>query len=734
MSFLESALKLANMGFHVFPLEVNGKLPIIKDYPNRATKDEEQIRKWWTDPVMKIEKPYNIGISTSHYNCSQALVVVDVDNKNDKRGSDEVLKLEMEGFPFGPTFTQSTPTGGQHIVYKAPGPVKQGVSVLGKGLDIRSKGGYIVGWGSEIDGVMYKAYQGCSEINDCPQWILNACSRVVEREEKHVKIEDLNLQRAIMRAGHYLEKEAPLAIEGDGGDMTTFKVAARLKDFGVDKVTALELLCDLWNDRCEPPWDPMELEKKVENAFGYGLKSQGAESPEAQFKPVINDSEPEMSDKNYLQQMNEKYALIFGDGNHTVLHETVDEKGRPRRVFMTEVSFKRKFSPKLIQQGKGKAKTWAEMWLDWDKRRQYRGLCFRPELEPRNNYYNLWRGFTCKAKPYKEASKQARLGFDLFMEHALRNVCDNNQELFNWLMGYFAHMIQKPFERPLTTLVFRGSKGVGKNALIDRVGNLLGSGHYLVAHDSRYLTSNFNGHLDSALCLVLDEAFWSGDKAAEGKLKGLTTSPEIIIERKNREPYSVDNLVRLIVIGNEDWLVPASSDERRYAVFDVGEGKKQDRSFFSKMKTLMDQKGGNEVLLDYFKTFDLKSVDINAAPSTQGLLEQKISSMDLIEEFWFQCLSEGQVVESEFIEGWPEKIGKNQVRNAIFKFCKKKNSKSRMPSDIAIGKKLYQMCPPLRKQTKIKENEDWVHGYSLPSVESCRELMESWFGQKLNWD
>src|SRR5690606_35582068 len=100
-----------------------------------------------------------------------------------------------------------------------------------------------------------------------------------------------------------------------------------------------------------------------------------------------------------------------------------------------------------------------------------------------------------------------RSGFDAFIHHAKENVCQGDEDLFQWLMGYFAHMVQRPYERPLTTLVFRGGKGVGKNTLIDRVGNLLGESHYLVATDGRYLTSNFNGHMDSCLCLVLDEAF-----------------------------------------------------------------------------------------------------------------------------------------------------------------------------------------------------------------------------------
>ena len=99
-------------------------------------------------------------------------------------------------------------------------------------------------------------------------------------------------------------------------------------------------------------------------------------------------------------------------------------------------------------------------------------------------------------------------------------------------------------------------KGVGKNALVDRIGGLLSHDNYLVTHDGRYLMSSFNGHMESCLCMVFDEAFWSGDKSAEGKLKGLITSPEVLIERKGKEAYKADNLVGTIIIGNESWLVP----------------------------------------------------------------------------------------------------------------------------------------------------------------------------------
>jgi hypothetical protein len=732
MSFLNKALELATKGFYVFPVQPGGKLPAIDDFPNRATRDPDQIKKFWIDPVMGFEQPYNIGISTTKFNGSQALVVVDVDNKGKKKGSAELEKLIAKGYILKSTRTQKTPSGGRHLIYRSKAPVKQGADVLGVGLDIRSKGGYILAEGSVIDGKYYET-EADSPTEECPEWVLAECGKAFTKElaTEYKIAREINGDLAKKRAEYYLRTEAPLSIEGESGDQTAYKVAATIKDYGVTATQAVELMLDLWNDRCEPPWPADEIEKKVRNAFSYGVNQKGSASPEKSFSPVENKIEGG-EEKSFLEKMNDKYALVFSEGGYSVLFETIDEKGCAKRDFLQESTFKRKFSPYLVQQGKGQAKSQAELWLDWSGRREYNGLCFRPEQKAKNGYYNLWRGFNFKSKAYAEASAEAKRGFDMYVSHIKENVCGSNDSLYTWLMGYFAHMIQKPYERPLTTLVFRGRKGVGKNVVMDRLGKLLGSGHYLVAHDGRYLTSNFNGHLDSCLCLVLDEAFWSGDKHAEGKLKGITTSETIMIERKGREPYVVDNLVRLVVIGNEDWLVPASSDERRYSVFDVGSGKKQDRVFFNTMKTLMDQKGGAEVLMHYLKNFDLEKVDVNDAPNTIGLIEQKLESMGLIEQFWLQCLQEGRIVNTA-LPTWPDKLGKSELRDAFSLYCRQRNIKSWVPSDRVFGREIKKMNPSIVSNKKVKMDDAWHWAYEFKSLEFMRDEWCKSFGIDYDW-
>jgi len=720
MSKLNSALELAALGFHVFPLLENSKKPLIKDFPNKASRDPEAIRAWWTDPVLEMERGYNIGISTSKFGEGESLIAIDVDNKGDKKGDEVLDEMDILGIEVPATFTQTTPTGGRHLIYRHSEALKQGVDVLGRGLDIRSKGGYLVGAGSELNGLKYTYAQ--SDISFVPAWLASKLGKARDKDDSINVNKILDQVTAIDRATYYLSNEAPESVKGEGGDQTAYKVAAKVKDFGVDEATCLEIMLDHWFDGSG--WIPEKLQAKISHAYKYGTESVGAEAPEAVFSPVKKEDD-EVS--HYLKEINKSHALVLLEGNYFVIQETIDEKGMPKRNFLNEAAFKRKFSPNKLQ----KSDTFATQWLDWQGRREYQGICFAPEREARNNYYNLWRGFSYTPLSYEDANSEQRKGFDMFMSHVKENVCRGNSDLTVWLMGYFAHLIQKPYERPLTTVVFRGSKGVGKNAPIDRIGKLI-QGHYMVAHNKRYLTSNFNGHMDSCLCLVLDEAFWSGDKDSEGQLKGLTTAPEILIERKGKEPYSVDNLVRLIIIGNEDWLVPASTDERRYAVLDVGEGKKQNNAFFEEMRIRMDDKGGNKILLDFLKKFDLSAVDVNRAPQTQALLEQKISSLDPFASWWYECLNQGQVINAEFSGEWPLSIDTHVFRSAFARYCKDRNIHSRIPTPTVIGKAFKKMVTAPTSKRRENENTIWI--YKLPLLEDARKEWEKYIGHETTWE
>lgn len=720
MNRLHQVLALAAQGFHIFPCEANGKLPVIKDFPNRATRDEDQLRQWFAG------KDFNIGISTSRFGEDQALVVVDVDNKNGKNGDAQIFTLELEGHELPASLEQSTPTGGRHIIYVADAACKQGVNVLGDGLDIRSRGGYIVGPGSQIDGKPYRQINGHGALCPAPDWLVNRLGRDRERDPSSVRhLDGIDPARSHARAIEYL-KTAPVSVENEGGDITAFKVAAKLKDMGCGEQQAYVLMAENWNERCAPMWEADDLWDKVQHAYRYGREPQGATAPEAVFEAIEpSDEDPVEKKGSPRAELNKEFAFVKTGA--FVLQETTDHKGTFTTQHLGMAEFHGWFSNVQIQNGK-KTSPLSQMWMEWPGRRQYEGVVFSPEKDMGPRWYNLWRGFTVSP-----AANDNHPAVDQFKEHALVNVCGNDKALYTWLMAYFAHMVQRPWEKPLVALVFKGAKGTGKNALVERFGKLLGP-HFLVADDERYLLSNFNSHLESNLFFVLDEASWAGDKRAEGKLKGLITGAQHNVERKGKEPYRVDNLTRVAIIGNEKWLVPATQDERRFAVFNVGNGRKQDRKFFESMRFGLE-KGGYGHLLRFLLDMDIRGIDVNAAPSTQGLIDQKHASLDTVQEWWLDCLSSNQLVGSDWEGSLPHLIPTNRLRQAFEHWARGRNIRSRLPGRNEFVKTLAEMAASMAKvKTRPEDPEDSTYSYKIQSIDALRSDWDRFIGGTHDWD
>lgn len=711
---LDSALALVSRGFFVFPLVPNSKIPAIKEFPRLASTDPNQVLRWWAE-----NPEYNIGISTSTFGVSEALLAVDIDNKGAKKGDEEILKLELEGANFPDTFQQTTPTGGRHLVYRVTEPLKQGVNILGPGLDTRARGGYIVGAGSRIGGRTYTASD--RRLALAPEWLTARLRRSPERKIAEAKrIEGVDPLRANARAEDYLENQAPLAVEGQGGDQTTFVVACKVKDFGVNQESCFELLAGHWNDRCSPPWSPDELFAKVANAYRYGESPVGVASPEADFKK-IEEPPPVLSP---IAKLNEEYAYIGGNKG-IVIQETTDPEGNFTRHFIDVATFHQNLCSQTMTFGDGPVPT-TRVWLKHPDRRSYDDLCFEPGKNPPKRFYNLWKGYTVEPLD-RPPTDEEQSSLDEFIEHARLNICGNDPKLFNWLIGYFAHLIQKPWELPLVALVFRGKKGVGKNALVERVGYLLGS-HFTVVSNRRYLTGNFNSFIENKVMLTLDEAFWSGDKAAEGVLKDLITGTYHQIERKGQEPYRMRNRLRVIILGNEDWLVPATEDERRFAVFNVGNGRFQDRKFFREMREKMER-GGYRLLLKYLQEFDISDLDVTEAPVTEGLHEQKIQAMGPFFQWWFDCLSEGRIVGSDFGNDWPAEIEKDRLRDALGRYTADRRISGRHPSIVAFGRQLKEVCPGADSDLRKQE----TRLYGIPALALAREEWDKRIGHRTKW-
>lgn len=288
-SMLDRALWNVGKGFFVFPLVKNSKTPLIKSWGEKASTDIDHIKAWWSKWPNA-----NIGIATG----PSGLCVVDVDMKPGKPdGNKSLALLELENGDLPGSFSVTTATGlGRHIYFKADF-AKTTAGVLGASLDTRGQGGFVVAAGSKIDGKIYKPINKLS-VCDAPAWIIAGLG--VKSKPKTTGSDGSEDTRGtILSVKEYL-KRAPLAIEGEGGDATTYSVCCDVRDLGVTQPFALELLLNHWNERCDPPWDFDDLEAKVQNAYLYGQNNSGSYSIEHCFGHPLPEVPVEKAQKNKL--------------------------------------------------------------------------------------------------------------------------------------------------------------------------------------------------------------------------------------------------------------------------------------------------------------------------------------------------------------------------------------------------------------------------------------------------
>lgn len=705
MDMVEHALKLAARGFRVFPLKSNSKdPPLIKDFPNQATIDADQIRKWW-----KHWPTANVGISTN------GLVVLDVDTKPGRVGAESLAALTRDGFDLPPTATQITATGGYHYIYLSPSPVSNSASKVGKDLDVRGEGGFLVGAGSHIGTKEYTI--NLLQPVVAPQCLIDRCAMAVPKtstiKEPAIKTDP---EQARERAVAYLNGLDPIT-EGGRND-TGYRVANQLKDFGLDKTEVFLTMNDYW--KCEPMLEWAELKHIIDSAFHYGHSAQGSASPEAIFETPPPEEEPGTGP---IQEMNESYAFVTTGGKYHILHETTDQHEKFKLDHLNEDTFHKKLAARTIQVA-GEVLPMTKFWMRHPRRRSYDGIIFSPGRPPDPRFYNLWNGFAVKPLELnEEPTPDMKKAVKLFQEHIMENICDGNIGQYAWVMGWIAHLIQYPGIKPDTALVLRGRKGVGKTVVFEILRRFLPA-NFILTPSIRNLTGNFNAHLEKCSLFVLEEAVWGGDKTADAILKHMITGKDAQIEKKGIDSYTVDSSVRVVILGNENWVIPATHDERRFAVFNVKEGRRKDREFFGQLVDLMAA-GGERYLMTLLLKYDLTKVDVFSAPMTQGLKDQKEQSLDVVGQWWSDSLDQGYIEgvnHQDFEDGsWLEKIDKNQFRTAFTQYARNRGIAKWMPTDRGLLQAIQGFLPIAKFG---KKDDSKLQQIILAPLDECKRYWD----------
>ena len=409
-----------------------------------------------------------------------------------------------------------------------------------------------------------------------------------------------------------------------------------------------------------------------------------------------------------LEELNQKFAIVPTGNKFTIVNETENET-----MFLAPSDFRLALQNRFATDSSGKFPKQVQastLWLKHPERREYKSVDFLPIAETPYGVFNMWKGFAVKPIGGLE-------DIPLFHELIDDVICSGNEQWALYLWGWLAHMVQFPKEKPGVAVVLRSdAQGVGKSRFAEYVGSLLGR-HFRTVTHGRHIHGNFNSHLKDTLMLFGDEAVWGGDRRTESILKQLITEPNMIIEMKGKDVFEVRSYLRLMLATNSEWAAPVGLTDRRYFVLNVSNSRKNDHNFFKRL--IYEQNhGGIEALLQVLMDFDLSDFEVRNIPETPARLDQKFLSMEPIEKWWLEILSNEDFLIGGKILDFDDM---NRVAKADLLYSFNEHTKAYKPNHR--NWEARRLCIQFKKLVPFANDKRRGSGpreYEFPSLNECK--------------
>jgi hypothetical protein len=262
------------------------------------------------------------------------------------------------------------------------------------------------------------------------------------------------------------------------GTTTHFREPENLKQFRAAEDYAVG--GERHADKVQAAWDEFvqRLKAREDEKNAY-LKSTGSTKESAWLKgflkaidEYVDNSAPKFTEDQFhtswgtdkddvVGNVNRFYGVITVDGKTTIYHTLPEGKFE----FIGKESFDIKFCKWNIMDGT-KLVGINKVWLNHPKRRDIDKIIFDARYTGNSpRIVNQWHDFPTVARQgncekilayYKDV---ASCGID---------------ELYNLVLDYLAHLIQKPWEKPEFAIVLVGLKGIGKTKFVQIVQHLIG--------------------------------------------------------------------------------------------------------------------------------------------------------------------------------------------------------------------------------------------------------------------
>jgi len=452
-------------------------------------------------------------------------------------------------------------------------------------------------------------------------------------------------------------------------------------------------------------------------------------------------------------KFNDKYGLLMIEGQACVVYRERNQGvGQCETKYAKPAAIKQFCAnqkiPFVIKPVRGAPYIkWEPIFDDWmnrPDRRTYTQPVFKPvcgllatEAMPNHTSdYNTFIG--AQFEPVKGDC-------NLILSHIKNVWCSNNDIYYQYVINWFARMIQQPNTQGRTVIVLRSGEGGGKNIILDLFDDYYGS-HSSLCSKPEALTG-FNAHLATSVFVFLNESLWGGDKKNIGSFKTLVTDSKLTVEQKFIPEFKAKNNTHILVATNNDWAVPVGLDDRRFFMLDLDTLSKDQRGskYFKALASCIDDGGREAFIYHLMNEINLTDFDVSQMPvnNSESKLDHKMRGADNVTSWWLDVLIEGGFYFTADLKDGQGKIDHfhewpvNSECAIISKLAYEsylKNTRAHQLAHNVVSRKIAKLLDVEKIPTKRRSHDPRLRQYILPPLSKARIEFEKQVKQSIDWD
>jgi len=348
------------------------------------------------------------------------------------------------------------------------------------------------------------------------------------------------------------------------------------------------------------------------------IETKKSKKSKEKFNPR-GESQPIHKDKKYLQYKKHYESIGWCKIEHpcgfgtieTQEDGTVEFKSEDVQAFFKCVNFTTKIN------GKKRVFNFGAEWVKDPNAKIYSQIVFDP-MNKDKQAFNLFNKFCdFSEKDLKKVS------LDMVLEH-VNTICGYDKQAYEYLLNYFAHIVQFPAEKVPSAIIMFGEEGIGKNTLLNLIRDVIGKQYYGESSESSDLFGKHAMGMYKKMIFCYDESEKNDTKSFMSRLKTLTTSETLRVEPKYMNAFNVQNYCRLffptnarepfqITKGARRWVYLKGSDKY------IKHGVEKAAEYMDKLHKNFKDRNVQYSFYLFLKNRDISQFKPSVVPKTEGL-------------------------------------------------------------------------------------------------------------------